>query len=212
MRGAVPSSFACPCCFGVLVASVSLLLRCPCCFGALASWEAREQRTENRKQRTENQRTPRPLCIPPSIHVTHCRAQATNPCLVSASCRPSDDGTSIPIFPFPPDPAPFYFWPTGPIRQRRHNPRRYIPSQSGHCYPQHIPSCTSLKTALVLLSIHPSTVPSTTSFRASPLLIDPATTTISFPDDTSNSHCTSLRDTKIVRFAPHRTAPHRTNI
>lgn len=42
--------------------------------------------------------------------------------LVSASCRPSDDGP-YPFCHFHPIPLRFTYGPTGPIRQRRHNPR-----------------------------------------------------------------------------------------
>lgn len=121
--GAVLSSF---------VACAPALLRCPCqlrgdesndetgCLGLPA------EPTGMGENRDGTKRTPRPRCIPQPKYSCHpLPPPPPKPpirALVSASCRPSDDGP-CPFCHFHPIPLRFTFGPTGPIRQHRHNPR-----------------------------------------------------------------------------------------
>lgn len=121
--GAVLSSF---------VACAPALLRCPCqlrgdesndetgCLGLPAEPTGMGRTEMERKGPHARAAFPNP-----SIHVTHCRPPPPKPpirALVSASCKPSDDGP-CPFCHFHPIPLRFTFGPTGPIRQHRHNPR-----------------------------------------------------------------------------------------
>lgn len=109
----------------------------PACFGALASceamkammkrgaWSCPQNRREWGEQRW-NKKDPTPaLHSPTQVFMSPTAAPPPKPpirALVSASCRPSDDGP-CPFCHFHPIPLRFTFGPTGPIRQHRHNPR-----------------------------------------------------------------------------------------
>lgn len=154
--GAVLSSF---------VACAPALLRCPCqlrgnesndetgCLG-LPAEPTGMGRTEM-EQKGPHARAAFPN---PSIHVTHCRPPSPQ------------SRQSVPWFRLPADPVTTaHAHSAMSTRSRsvllldRPDPSvntvithaDIYGSQSGRCFPQHIPSCTSLKTALVLLSIHP---------------------------------------------------------
>lgn len=154
--GAVLSSF---------VACAPALLRCPCqlrgdesndetgCLGLPA------EPTGMGENRDGTKRTPRPRCIPQPKY----------------SCHPlppplPQSRQSVPWFRLPADPVTTAHAHSAiSTRSRsvllldRPDPSvntvithaDIYGSQSGRCFPQHIPSCTSLKTALVLLPIHP---------------------------------------------------------
>lgn len=147
-----------------------LLLALPRCFGALASCEAMKAMMkpgawgcpQSRREwgRTEmEQKGPhaRAAFPSPSIHVTHCRPLPQSRQSVPWFRLPADLVTTAHahsaistrsrsvLLLDRPDPSVNTVITHADI----------YGSQSGRCFPQHIPSCTSLKIALVLLPIHP---------------------------------------------------------